>query len=53
MDNGGRIVQDGCMVSFNGIYNAATGSISITNTVQKQRLFGTGASVYAGISMLD
>jgi hypothetical protein len=37
--------------SFNGIYNAATGSISITNnTVQNATLFGTGASVYAGIS---
>jgi hypothetical protein len=37
--------------SFNGIYNAATGSVSITNnTVQNATLYGTGASVYAGIS---
>jgi hypothetical protein len=40
--------------SFNGIYNAATGSVSITNnTVQNATLYGTGASVYAGFRMLD
>jgi hypothetical protein len=35
--------------SFNGIYNAATVSIT-NNTVQNATLYGTGASVYAGIS---
>jgi hypothetical protein len=40
--------------SFNGIYNAATGSVSITNnTVQNATLFGTGAQFMQGFRMLD
>lgn len=36
--------------TFRGIYNLATGTISITNnTIQNCSVFGTGASVFSGI----